>query len=442
MKKALIIAFAALLVIAFAAPVMAETKVTFSGDYRVRGFYVNNAFGLADESGDEFKSSFFDQRFRFFAKFAPNDKVALNIAVNGLKDNKWGTQVSNLSWAGHAGSLGGPAGGQEYNSGLELFKAYLEINTAYGLFVVGRQTGQGTGGLTLLGYGGSPVGMDRLVLDSEHESDRVKYVYASGPLTLVGVYDKNVELDWATGDGYGDADNWAIVPIYKFANGGVGVVFAYVYDYTNPAVDSSFTVVNPGLQLNFGAFQLNGEAQWAFGTNQSNIDGVEDTDLTGSAYYIDGIYKYGPGEVGLLYAWFQGDDDLADDEIEGFASGSGADFVPLLLAYDIGVGNAVAAGPGNTNNHQIISAWWDHSVTEDLLLHAAWGWMSRLEVPDGWDESMGNEFDFGLSYNLMDNLNYTALFGYFMAGDYFKGGDDDAEVGNAYGFRHTLNMTF
>ena len=54
MKKLFVLVLGALLAISFAAPVLAETKVDFSGAFRVRYWNRNNTKALADESEDEY----------------------------------------------------------------------------------------------------------------------------------------------------------------------------------------------------------------------------------------------------------------------------------------------------------------------------------------------------------------------------------------------------
>ncbi len=436
MKRFLVFTFAALLVLSFAAAAAAETKVAFSGSYRVRGFY-NNNFNLADSSDDEGKSSFFDQRFRLAVKLSPSDNLTLNLNLQALKDNKWGTQSSGLTWKNKPGALGNGAGDAEYNSSFELYRVYMDIKTAYGRFQIGRMTA-GAAGLITNGVGGSPIGEDRYAFDSEEQRQRIKFIYNNGPIFVVAGYEKNAEQDSLpalnpAGEEELDQDSVFLLPKYTFGNGAVNCLFVYSLNSTIPGEKITFYIVNPALSLNFGQFSFNAEVKYFSGDME-----VANKDMEGLGFYFDASWKYGAGELGAWYLWAQGDDDATDNNIKGKVT-SGADFCPLLVAYDIaGVG---AMDLNNSANHWSAGLWLDHNITEKLMLHASFGFIKMNETPANVDKSYGSEFDAGLVYKICENLSYEALFGYFMAGDFHKDvlGYD---VGNAYAFRHLLTMSF
>ena len=240
--------------------------------------------------------------------------------------------------------------------------------------------------------------------------------------------------------------------------------------------DTSWTI-RPALRLMYGPWEFNADVAYVSGTREyykpdkddnalimagrhplyplgappagGNVE-LKDQDLDGRAYYFDIQYKYGPGSVGLLYAYHSGDNDANDDTMDGQRN-CGQDFKPLYAAFGKYTDYSLYAA----NNFWMWTAWIDHSLTEDLILHAAYGYMRRLEKPqpwfgrDGWyhayaDQSLdyGQELDLGLSYKIMDNLTYQAHFGYFWAGDWFKLGSNNLETSNTYHVDHTLELTF
>ena len=85
--------------------------------------------------------------------------------------------------------------------------------------------------------------------------------------------------------------------------------------------------------------------------------------------------------------------------------------------------------------------FWQHNITEDLMLHAAYGFMQMNEVADGVDDDFGSEFNLGLQYYIMKNLRYRAYLAYFMPGSYL---DDTLgyETDSAMAFRHELRLDF
>ncbi len=423
-RKVFVLALAALLTVAFAATAIAETKVSMSGLYRVRGFYKNN-FNLADESDNESKSSYFDQRFRLKVDIMPADNLSVTLKTQALKDNKWGTQSSKLNWANSVGALGNGAGDAEYNSSFEVYEVYMTIKSAYGQFRLGRQESF-TYGLQSIGYAEG----DRCPFDGADELNAIRYDYASDNLNVRGWYGKVAEIDQSSVEQDGDYDQFGVEPTFKFANGAAGVAVIYDRDHTGGFKFDSYTI-NPALRLMFGAFQVNAEMAWLTGKED-----VTDVDLEGMGFYLDGSWTYGPGQIGAYYIYTQGDDDATDNKAKGLVT-TGGDFLPLFLIYDQSV-----AGLCDASNHWTFGLWWNHNITEDLMLKAAYGYVKINEVPNGFDDNYGSEFDFGLSYKIMANLTYSAIFGYFMPGDFIKDAMGVNDIGNAYAFKHQLQMNF
>ena len=177
-------------------------------------------------------------------------------------------------------------------------------------------------------------------------------------------------------------------------------------------------------------------------------DVLEDQDLSGWAFYIDVLFNYGPGEVGLQYFYASGDDDAGDDELGGQAT-SGADYLPFIVATDIEVSGPVGGqGLNDASNWSMVGLWADHSITEDMMIHAAIGYFRINEVgedagyPADTDNHYGNEVDLGFQWKIMSGLKYTTIVGYFMGGDYFQFGDDNIEVGDAYVWKNELSLSF
>ena len=189
MKKLMILALALVMLVAFTVPVMAETKVKFKGNWRVRGQWNDNYYYNGD---NEVKQSYLNHRLQFNVDFMPSDAITMHVQTTALKDQMWGHQRSNLEWSGKSGAPGATAnnagtlnaniGGKDYSGSLEIYRAWMDIKSAYGTFSVGRMP-SGTGGLAGLGHSFSVMG-DFLPFDAEAEQDRVKWVYASGPFSV------------------------------------------------------------------------------------------------------------------------------------------------------------------------------------------------------------------------------------------------------------------
>ena len=212
MKKLMIPALALLVLVAFSVPVMAETKVKFKGNWRVRGQYNDNYY-YTDE--DSVKQSYLNHRLQFHVDFMPSDAITMHISTYALKDQKWGHQVSNLEWSGKSGAPGATAnnagtananiGGKDYTGSMEVYRAWMDIKSSYGTFSVGRMP-TGFGGLAGLGHDFSTMG-DFLPFDSEAEQDRLKWVYSSGPFRISAYYQKTAERDADSSQNAGYAED-------------------------------------------------------------------------------------------------------------------------------------------------------------------------------------------------------------------------------------------
>jgi hypothetical protein len=444
---------------------MAETKVEFSGSYRVRAHYFNNP-GLQANSDDEGKRSWLDQRFRMAIRFMPSEHLTLTVDLEA-NDVVWGHQA----WRAGYGTQAGLFSGAKNTGDIEMYHSYMSIKSAVGVFSFGRMPG-GTDGLANLGYSGGPMGNGN-PFDGEQPRDRFKWVLPAGPLTAIFVYDKRIENDGynatgAAGTGNAnildaDRDTWALVLIYKFANGGVSGTIAYDRNHgrvqvagANPApatlvapqTDSDAWIVNGAIALNFGPVGIHAEIQYLTGelTVVPAVPAI-DRDLEGLGYYLDVTYNYGPGTVGVFYTYVQGDGNPADNTVKG-VFGLGGDYTPFLIATDFGFSGG-AANPGvnaAANGLHIYGAWVDHNLTEDMMFSAAVGFFKVDETVTiagvTPDDDYGTEIDLRLSYNLMANLTYDVSFGYFMAGDWFKGYNAFNDVGNAWILTQSLTLSF
>ena len=493
MKKLLILALGAFLVVAFTTAAMAETKVNFKGTYRVRAFY-NNNFKLNNESDDESKSSYFDNRLRLDFQLMPSDNLTMNIGLT-TENWRWGKNG--------AGAFATRPTTNQTNDGVVSFEiryAYMDIKTGYGLFQVGRMPGDAAG-LATLGWTGTWLGSGFLDDVADSSRDRIAYELPMGNFKLIAVYEKKHELDDGTGNLGGrtvnkydqDWDSWSITPVYRFSNGGVACTFSYdkmnsqFRDLESSAVitdwlpvpvqqataglggtsdiDAYYWKVNPAVALNFGpvgihveAAYLNGKAQWnnpagtpatwTDPTTGIRYDIKDEVDLQTWAFYTDVTYTFGPGLAGIQYAYISGDESNYDYDVDGLLP-LGGDFTPFLIVYDRGLSFAGTAPNGqamNINdqaNQWMVGGWVDYSVTEDLMLHAALGYFAVNEIPNkNWDKHVGTEFDLGLKYNIMANLSYQLDLGYFWTGDYYKMGVSTNDVGNAYCVKNTLQISF
>ena len=468
-KKIFVLAFAALLVVAFAGSSLAATKFTFKGTYMVRSFLDTNPTLNDDDSGDG-NYAWIDHELCMSTKFQVSKRLWLTVDIKALGENVWGTTTSYKEWGGSGDGVDAawvPARAQGNISAPEVEKVYMNIMTGFGLFRVGRMTG-GSAGLVTFGHGHGPVGYQFRPFDNSQPRDRIWWNTMGTfgkQFMMLAVYEKKLEnTDWSTaaagrGTSTQDYDAYFVLLQYKWKTGGVNTVLGrYVQNTANATAADNKTyiyLVNPALHLVFGGFQLNLEMLYLPG----EIDfapwmealGVEDIDIEQFGYYADAQYNYGAGNVGVLYMFNPGDDPTTADKIESLM-GAGDQFTPLYHVFgnyytDFNLHDAI--------NYSAVILWWDHSLTENLMMHAAYGWVKRDQrvYAAALDESdeYGSEFDFGLKYQVMENLEYQVHFAYFMPGDWIKAFKANAagaattngiEIDNTIQIDNTLTLAF
>jgi hypothetical protein len=52
----------------------------------------------------------------------------------------------------------------------------------------------------------------------------------------------------------------------------------------------------------------------------------------------------------------------------------------------------------------------------------------RTDAGVQWDDDHGQEYDFTVEWNIMDNLTFKGVVAYLAAGDYWKQGDPNKEI--------------
>lgn len=471
-KKIFVLAFAALLVVAFAGSSLAATKFTFKGTYMVRSFLDSNPTLNDDDSGDG-NYAWIDHELFIATKFQVSKRLWLTVNIKALGENVWGTTTSYKTWGGagdgvDAGWVTGLGNRAQGNiSAPEVETAHMNIITGFGLFKVGRMTG-GAAGLILFGHGNGPVGYKFMPFDWSASRDRVLW-HSLGTFgkqfQMMAVYEKKLEnTDWSSaaagrGTSAQDYDGYFVLLNYKWKTGGVNSVFGkYVLNTANAtAADNKIYlyIVNPALHLAFGGFQLNFEVAWLDGKLDfapwMNDLGIDDIDIEQLGYYADAQYNYGAGTVGVMYMFNPGDDPDTADKMETML-GAGDQFTPLYHVF----GNYYTDfNLNDATNYSAVVLWWDHTLTENLMMHAAYGWVKRdqrvFAVALDESKNYGSEFNFGLKYQVMENLEYQVHFAYFMPGDWIKAfkaaaagavTTDGIEIDNTIQIDNTLTLTF
>ncbi|MFW6237506.1 MAG: hypothetical protein ACOC3F_03895, partial [Desulfosudaceae bacterium] len=434
MKKFIVLTTAICVALAVAIPAMA-VDVDFSGYYRVRGF-MNSNITLSDDGAES--EAYYDNRFRLQTVFTANDNVSVTTRFDAY-DSQWGNQ------------------NEEY---IDFDRIYMDIKTDYGLFKIGHQQA-GVWGLDFF--------------DDDYNDDRIKYVGKSGDIIFGAIIQKTEETDsvnaWnrdpdddvGVGEADGDLDVYYGFGIYKKDNIEAGLLGAWARDARTADMTMNKQALLPYWDLTFGPMGFKGEIVYEMG--EMDYDAGDDTDIDALSYALEGSFNL---DMARLYAgWVSvsGQDQSSDDMTAGNLSygGLGDDYNPFaILTDDLGAkmlnshrpadfqslavkvatyeaqmeawvaGGMVGPQPAapNVTLEEAVAAqgtdmWYlgaDVTVNDKLTVNTILG--QAMANEDHWakvdgidDDEYGMELDVGATYQIMDNLQYSATLAYLMTGD-------------------------
>ena len=232
-----------------------------------------------------------------------------------------------------------------------------------------------------------------------------------------------------------------------------------------------------------GPVKLVGEINYGFGDDGGTAGALStpSADIDSWGIMADASMQFDAFTIGGLFFWLTGDVD-PDGDNKGYIgrNGVGNDWNPFAIATGdymgllngdkngyLGAVSAVigipqdevtdpdvySAGNGMNPGAMALAAYAGFQFNEKLSFNAAAGYIWADETWEGIDDAMGFEVDLGLSYKLLDNLTYSATFGYMVPGDMFDDiassindafGDSLGTTGtnNIYLLLHNLTMTF
>ena len=230
----------------------------------------------------------------------------------------------------------------------------------------------------------------------------------------------------------------------------------------------------PYFKGEFGKFGI--ETELAYGTGDINQGTYSDVDLDVKAmgYMFDLSYDFGPVSLMAGTTYIQGDMDYTDDEAGAFGFlernidhergflltsdtaglestlGGTVDTYATNLTTVAGMDMGNLAGQtGVTANAGAQMFYFDigWQATENLELGL---FVVKSKADDApktaagkdWDDDHGEEYDFRVSWDIMDNLNFTGIVAHLAAGDFWKQGDPDKEIEDNTTFYGCLTVEF
>ena len=397
-----------------------KTQITLGGEIRARGEYREVDFNT-DTPGD----SYYDSRVRLSidAQVTPNTEGFVQVeAGNGdTKDNyTWGV--------GNNGATG------IYNVG-NAKRGQFNLLQAWILY-------KGSG---LLGVpAGVKVGHMPLALGNSLFFDHTKF----GDDAIVFFVDPTKELHVGLltakfGEGKINAadDNDAYVGLFVYKGQGFNLSGDITY------VDGQRTL-GPDANIHFWNFGLRGDAKVDPVTLRADVElqtgkvtGEPDTKFRGYAVLLGADAKMSGINLTAEFAYGSGDNDNTDNKIKSFVTSLGAD-PHFTYVYEYRTANACGIQYGGLCNTWYIKLGAAGDITKEISASLNAYLLRAAKTPSGVDKEIGFEIDPKIVYKIDRNLSYWVEGGYLFAGDFWKGGDPNAKVDDAYAIRHGIMLSF
>lgn len=430
MKKLLAVLLALGLLVAFASSATAA-DVKLSGYYFIVGQYISNTSLGKNAEGDAGPSNaFYWQKLRFNPVLQVADGLKITFRID-CHTGYWGDTVDG------GGRVGKIPGYGDDNRNLRWRRTFIDANLGYGVSLRAGVTQGGTFGT--------------LWCDEAYDEGRIYLFYKVGPGSLLGLAAKAAERDYDTTNVDADYDKYAVGYLGKIENIEFGALWYYLrYAAVRATSTASYHVPMVYMKGTFGPFNVEAEWNYFFGKDFEYFDPYSGTDIdrNGMSAYVKGQFNMGPAYVGAQFGWLQGDDPDTTDENEAGYPGNG-DYDPCLILWNSDYGDSMgtmgtyATTNGNISNAWIAQIFAGFSPMEKLSLFASATWAKCDEQPKHYvSDEYGYEFDVTATYKIYDNLEYMVGFGYFVAGDYYKGTSDNNEVENNYLVINKLTLNF
>jgi len=476
MKRFAFTAVAIIAVLAMAMPAFA-LDLTAKGSFRARSFFDSNT-SLSKMTSDS--DAYWDMRLRVRPTLTINDNLLITGRFDVYDNARWGT------------------GTKESDGSLDFDKIWMAIKTDYGKVEIGRQTASVFG--TLFMDSDRPADrikysytLNELVVGAVYEKNVELDSFATTSNTdydsyflfgnwtsemitgglLAGWYqDKRGSEKNLTSNGATITNPNAVLkgPYGTMYASGKATPFDREFFFFNPyaiAKVQDFTIqgeifYNIGKWATFDQKQYKNDNTY---TNAGYAGGkLRDWDLDAWAWNLEGQYNFGPFNFQLGYAWEQGAgqiDPSKDNKISTLGT-LGKDWQKLWILTGnedmcmFPTGAAPLGGLGgwgnlsdNTgqslgvNGAKIFYVGAGFKPIESVNLSVIYG-NAKAEAPivRTWSQDYGDEYDFNLGWNIMDNLKYSFIAAYLSAGNFFQYGDSTAKLENDYSLFQNLELSF
>lgn len=472
MKKFAFLALVAVLVVALAAPAIAETKI--GGSYRIRGVYWDQGLNngkFIDRSGETDSTingigRYFDNRLRLNIDSEVTDTLAIHVeADSGLGYNGRNGDFQNPAatpdsydgmWNAGGSFINLPeasvadrdVNGVDAGHDIVFQQAYMDFATPIGAFSLGRQW--------------SFWGMGLMVGENRN---RLAWSYKMPQIQIGAGYDKFFEGDSVAGafTKNDDQDNYFAWALYEGPNFQIGPYFEYTHADTislnGTPVDVLPVVTDLGLEgantwgvsifgnATFGPLALTAEFAYRGGSADlvTAQGGLTEVDFNSWAAAGRGTYELPMMTVGAEVGYLTGQDPDENNEIQAFMTPFS--FSPFAILGELAIngmdllGNASYMSSGShprgsysdfCSNMIYGKAFLQASPLPKLDAYLGIGYaQAAQDRADTGTNELGTEIDLSLTYAITPNLTYNFTGGYLFLGDFYNNGDLARNIGGA-----------
>ncbi|MCP4623555.1 MAG: hypothetical protein GY850_08495, partial [bacterium] len=224
---------------------------------------------------------------------------------------------------------------------------------------------------------------------------------------------------------------------------------ADVFSSRGATTDADVWLISPYFTGKFGNFGLTFELLYITGTAEypdAPTTSPDDRDVKAHTVLLEGTYEFDAWSFQLGVANQSGDANYTDDEISSIGyvvagvdwekmfilSGSGSAITGMTHGMNEtlgGLGNHVGGGIGAVNTAQLDGFMMfylgaDYKATDDITVGLIAAMASADDVPDDvgtlkYEEDQGIEVDLTCDWQIMENLQLSAVAAYLSTGDYW-----------------------
>lgn len=261
-----------------------------------------------------------------------------------------------------------------------------------------------------------------------------------------------------------------LIPYFDGKFGPLGIKAELDYAFGDVKYDSPYR--RTPTDLEYGTLLATSgaaAAQAAISEGVENSDGDDTKKAAGYTYNVELTYDFKGFTFMSGYAFCSGDPDQNDDKLEAFGyiePGEDWQKLAILFGRDYGtldtlggLGNLAGGGKTSWDGYKLYYLGVNYAISEKMNVGLIYGKSEADKVTQAdssragvyaamgvnnadWDKDHGQEYDLTFQWQIFPNLKYNFIAGYLKAGDYWKQGDDNADLKDTYLLFHRLTVEF